>query len=159
MATCRDCALPIDFVETRRGKLMPVDRDGTVHFSTCPARRRMSRPDLLRRLRVAPPPPPPAPADVCTVCGSLDVERLHRRAIRCRDCGFTRRLFGPVEPEPTPPALPPQGDACSICRSTNVARGPGSRPHHASLRCLDCGAFRWLPKPRLTEDAHATPVH
>ena len=95
MAACRDCAAPIDFAETRNARLMPVDRDGTCHFSTCVARRRVPQPDLLTRLRIAPPPPPPPPDGVCTACGSLDVERIHARAIRCRDCGHKRWRFGP----------------------------------------------------------------
>lgn len=33
---CRACGAPIQFIETAAGKRMPVDRDGTSHFATCP---------------------------------------------------------------------------------------------------------------------------
>jgi len=36
---------------------------------------------------------------------------------------------------------------CIACGSTNVEQGPGTGPHHAKLRCLDCNNFRWLPRP------------
>lgn len=43
------------------------------------------------------------------------------------------------------PAYPE--DLCLRCESHNTERGPGTGQHHASLRCLDCGAHRWLRKP------------
>ena len=69
---CRACGAAIVFVATPQGKLQPQDLDGTVHFATCPARLRS-----------------PHPADVCLVCGSLEV---------------TRRARG--RPAPRAPALP-----------------------------------------------------
>lgn len=33
--SCMSCGKPIYFIETPRGKRMPVDPDGAVHFSTC----------------------------------------------------------------------------------------------------------------------------
>lgn len=38
-------------------------------------------------------------------------------------------------------------NVCTSCGSFNVERGPGVGPHYAKLRCLDCQAFRWLPRP------------
>ena len=38
---------------------------------------------------------------------------------------------------------------CPNCGSTNTAVGPGVGPHHAKLICGDCGAWRWLPKPKV----------
>ena len=35
-ARCRSCEAPIWWVKTERGKNMPVNADGTSHFSSCP---------------------------------------------------------------------------------------------------------------------------
>lgn len=35
-SACRSCAAPIFWIVTTHGKKMPVDRDGTSHFATCP---------------------------------------------------------------------------------------------------------------------------
>jgi hypothetical protein len=83
MATCRGCGAVIAFAETARGKLMPIDIDGTSHFATCPQAERFRRP--------AP------PQDVCLGCGSQDLEHLpgqgpHHGAIKCRECGQHRWL-------------------------------------------------------------------
>jgi hypothetical protein len=42
---CRSCRRLILFVQTAKGKLMPIDPDGTSHFATCtePARWRKRR--------------------------------------------------------------------------------------------------------------------
>lgn len=32
---CRDCRTPIAFTKTDKGKLMPVERDGTPHWGSC----------------------------------------------------------------------------------------------------------------------------
>lgn len=46
------------------------------------------------------------------------------------------------------PRLDYPEDLCLRCESHETERGPGTAMHHASLRCLACGAFRWLPRPR-----------
>ncbi len=86
MATCRACAAEITFTETKHGKLMPTNPDGSSHFGSCAAR-------LKNR--------PSAPPDnVCASCGSDHVERLpgtgpHFGALRCHDCGSHRWLRWP----------------------------------------------------------------
>lgn len=37
IARCRSCAADILWTITRKGKRAPLNRDGTSHFSTCPA--------------------------------------------------------------------------------------------------------------------------
>lgn len=32
---CRECGYDIYFIPTEKGKIMPVDPDGTPHWSTC----------------------------------------------------------------------------------------------------------------------------
>lgn len=88
MARCRGCDAEIAFTETKNGKLMPVDADGTSHFATCPESARFKKPAL--------------PQDECLACGSRDLERLpgtgpHFGAIRCLDCGVRRWLRRPRE--------------------------------------------------------------
>lgn len=48
-----------------------------------------------------------------------------------------RRANRPTYPE----------DLCMRCESHNTQRGPGVGQHYASLRCNECGAFRWLRRP------------
>lgn len=36
---------------------------------------------------------------------------------------------------------------CARCGSANTRVEPGAGPHWKALRCLECGAHRWLPKP------------
>lgn len=86
MPACRSCSAPIEFETTESGKLRPLNPDGTVHFATRPSRK--DRPAL--------------PDNVCTACGSLDVERMpgkgpHVGAIRCRDCRAWRWLRKPAD--------------------------------------------------------------
>jgi len=38
------------------------------------------------------------------------------------------------------------GPPCAKCGAPTVL-GPGTKPHHASIRCTQCRAHRWLPKP------------
>lgn len=90
MAACRACNAPIRFVTTLKGKLAPVDADGTSHFATCPEAARFKK--------------PPLPENECGACGSDHVERE-----------------------------------------------PGKGQHFAALRCLDCGAHRWLRRPQETK--------
>lgn len=33
---CRSCSATIYWIQTDKGRLMPVDPDGTSHFATCP---------------------------------------------------------------------------------------------------------------------------
>lgn len=87
MAACRACGVAITFEETKNGKLMPVDADGTSHFATCPQADRFRKPAL--------------PEDQCHACGSKEIERLpgkgpHHGAIRCLNCGVRRWLRKPV---------------------------------------------------------------
>lgn len=87
MAKCRGCSADIQFVETARGKLMPIDPDGTSHFATCPQVTQFRK--------------PAAPDDTCAGCGSKNVERLpgkgqHYAAIKCRECGQHRWLRLPA---------------------------------------------------------------
>lgn len=89
MPACRSCAMPVEFERTASGKLMPVEADGVSHFARCPEAKRWSK----ERSR--------PPDDVCTSCGSLNVENLpgkamHAGAIRCRDCGRHRWLRKPA---------------------------------------------------------------
>lgn len=35
---------------------------------------------------------------------------------------------------------------CRVCGSIRTVQTAGKGPHAAGLRCLDCGAFRWLKK-------------
>lgn len=88
MATCRACRAPITFAETKNGKLMPVDADGTPHFAACPEAARFRKPAV--------------PDNLCASCGSDNVERLpgtgpHFGALRCHDCGSRRWLRKPQE--------------------------------------------------------------
>jgi hypothetical protein len=39
------------------------------------------------------------------------------------------------------------GPTCPKCGGPTVIK-PGSGPHYARMDCTQCGAFRWLPKPR-----------
>ena len=85
MSTCRDCGQAIGWRQTPRGRCQPIDRDGTPHPATCPARRRPATPD-----------------DVCLACGSPAVvvtpgTGVHHQALRCRDCGVHRWLPRAVE--------------------------------------------------------------
>lgn len=36
LVKCRGCGAPIYWIVTKNDKRMPVDRDGTSHFATCP---------------------------------------------------------------------------------------------------------------------------
>jgi hypothetical protein len=44
------------------------------------------------------------------------------------------------------PELP--DDVCLSCGSLDVERQPGRGPHYAALVCRDCGAHRWLRRPK-----------
>lgn len=35
---------------------------------------------------------------------------------------------------------------CLVCDSTDVKVGPPVGPHFGSIRCMNCGVFRWLSK-------------
>ncbi len=88
MAKCRACAADIRFTETKNGKLMPVNADGTSHFSNCPEATRF-------RKRAT-------PDNICAGCGSDNVERLpgtgpHFGALRCHACSAHRWLRKPQE--------------------------------------------------------------
>lgn len=88
MAACRACNAPIRFVTTARGKLAPVDADGTSHFATCPEVARFKR--------------PATPENQCHVCGSEHVEREpgvgpHYGKLRCLDCEAWRWQRKPQE--------------------------------------------------------------
>lgn len=88
MPKCRACAAEIQFVPTERGKLMPVDTDGTSHFATCPEAARFKKPAV--------------PDNLCAACGSDNVEREpgrgpHFGALRCHDCAAFRWLRAPKE--------------------------------------------------------------
>lgn len=83
MPACRACKKPIQFTETKNGKLMPVEEDGVSHFARCPQAERFKKP--------AP------PQDECLACGSKDLEHLpgqgpHHGAIRCKECKTHRWL-------------------------------------------------------------------
>ncbi len=85
---------------------------------------------------------------------------------KCRDCGadirFIETTHGrlmPANPDGSPhPATCPESprrkrtagpdNECAQCHSDNVERLPGTRVHFGALRCHDCGAHRWLRKPR-----------
>jgi hypothetical protein len=70
-------------------------------------------------------------------------------------CSTVRGKHQPVDPDGEihfatcparqRPTLP--DNVCVSCGSLDVVRGPGKGPHAASLRCRDCGAFRWLRQP------------
>jgi hypothetical protein len=50
--------------------------------------------------------------------------------------------------EPDSPADSP-GPPCLSCGGDTVVTYPASRgPHHGRIQCADCGAWRWLPKPK-----------
>ncbi len=46
----------------------------------------------------------------------------------------------------TSSAADQSGPPCAKCGGPTVL-GPGTQTHHASSRCTQCRAFRWLPKP------------
>jgi len=48
---CRSCTRPIYWIETRTGKRMPVDPDGTSHFATCEHGDQWRKPGLFGRPR------------------------------------------------------------------------------------------------------------
>lgn len=83
---------------------------------------------------------------------------------RCRECqqsiAFRETASGKMQPinadgsvhfgscparKAARPTYP--DDLCMRCESHNTERGAGTGQHYASLRCLDCGAHRWLRKP------------
>jgi DnaJ-class molecular chaperone len=86
----------------------------------------------------------------------------------CRNCGapisFAETAYGKLMPinadgEPhfaTCSASPrnqkpaPPQDECLGCGSENVDILPGTGPHHAAMKCRDCGQHRWLRKPAET---------
>lgn len=43
-SSCRSCDAAIFWIKTAAGKSMPVDRDGTSHFATCPHAAQHRRP-------------------------------------------------------------------------------------------------------------------
>ncbi len=57
------------------------------------------------------------------------------------DCPQAERFKKPAVPE----------NQCASCGSDHVEREPGRGPHFGALRCLDCGAFRWLRRPQETQ--------
>lgn len=82
-SACRQCGQPIRWRETPGGRWQPIDPDGSVHFVSCPAREHKELPD-----------------NVCTSCGSLNVERgpgagPHYARLRCLDCQSLRWLPHP----------------------------------------------------------------
>jgi hypothetical protein len=88
MAACRACNAVIRFEQTARGKLMPVDADGTSHFATCPEAARFRK--------------SASPENQCGACGSDHVERepgtgMHFAGLRCLDCNAHRWLRRPQE--------------------------------------------------------------
>ena len=88
MARCRACAAEITFTETKNGRLMPTNADGTSHFGSCRARQDAR--------------PPEPPANICAACGSDNVEREpgrgpHFGGLRCHDCSAFRWLRTPQE--------------------------------------------------------------
>lgn len=40
---CRECRAPITFVQSEKGKALPVTRDGVSHYATCSNPKRFSR--------------------------------------------------------------------------------------------------------------------
>lgn len=82
----------------------------------------------------------------------------------CRACGnpIAFRLlpsgrYQPLDPETgevhfstCPARLRPQlpTDTCLRCGSSDIRREAGTGQHYAAIRCIACGAHRWLPKPR-----------
>ena len=54
-----------------------------------------------------------------------------------------------AEPRTPEPAPQPDRNACPKCGSLEQKTGPGTGPHHASVRCAKCDRFvRWVSKPR-----------
>ena len=43
VVACKGCGAAIQFVETANGKQMPVNHDGTPHWSTCPQAKRFRK--------------------------------------------------------------------------------------------------------------------
>lgn len=46
---CRGCGATIWWIETTRGKFMPINEDGSSHFSTCPKAELFRRAKRMRR--------------------------------------------------------------------------------------------------------------
>lgn len=72
-----------------------------------------------------------------TASGKLQPISVSTGASHFADCPEAARFKKPAPPD----------NACA-CGSENVEREPGRGPHWGGLRCLDCGAFRWLRKPQ-----------
>ena len=87
----------------------------------------------------------PTPTSTCRQCD---------QPIRWRETPAGK--WQPIDPDgavhfstcPKRPRNNYPSNVCIACGSTNIEIGPGVGPHHGKLRCLDCQAFRWLPKPR-----------
>lgn len=83
-STCRQCGAPIAFRELPNGKWQPLDPDtGTIHFATCPRRKRLTIPD-----------------DQCHVCGATQTTRragttVHYAGLTCLAWGAFRWLPRP----------------------------------------------------------------
>lgn len=74
-----------------------------------------------------------------TASGKLQPISIKTGVSHFADCPQADRFKKPAVPE----------NLC-VCGSDNVEREPGKGPHWGGLRCLDCGAFRWLRKPQET---------
>jgi hypothetical protein len=63
-----------------------------------------------------------------------------------KDTAFQPNLLsrlGQEQPQPLTAFEP-----CHRCGCTSAKQVPGTGPHHAALRCANCGRFvKWLAKP------------
>lgn len=89
MAQCRACGAEIRFEKNVNGRWEPISLEtGETHFIDCPEAKTFRKPAL--------------PDNVCTSCGSLDVEKQPPKgphtggAIRCNDCRAWRWLRKPA---------------------------------------------------------------
>ena len=87
-STCKHCDASIRWRELPSGKWLPINGDGSNHFTTCEARPRKV-----------------LPTDRCHVCGSKNVDQgpgagPHFARLRCLDCQSLRWLPWPEAKKP-----------------------------------------------------------
>lgn len=75
-----------------------------------------------------------------TASGKLQPISVKTGVSHFADCPEAARFKKPAPPD----------HLCAACGSDHVEREPGRGPHYGALRCLDCGAFRWLRRPQET---------
>jgi DNA-directed RNA polymerase subunit RPC12/RpoP len=86
-------------------------------------------------------------ASACRNCGApIDWRETSNGRLQPIDPDTGEVHFATCAARPAKPALP--SHVCLKCGSLDLEHLPGVAMHHGAIRCRDCGAHRWLPKPR-----------